>query len=159
MIMIIMMIFQPIDLRAVAQTCSRLSEVTIFISLIIIIINMTIIIIIVLHDVDQIPWKRRTFFLPHHHSSQNPSSLAGLRVPLPQSRVRCSGLGTATRCRTEEDALQLGWGLMMNMKMMWMRIRIKMMENLHYGKDWAVKSIGQLGIWISALVDIHSITH
>ena len=46
------LILQPIDLRAVAQTCSRLSEVTIFISLII-----TIVLLFSsssVHDVDQI---------------------------------------------------------------------------------------------------------
>ena len=37
-------------------------------------------------------------------------------IHLPFSRLRCSCLGKAARCRTEEDALQLGSGLIVMIK-------------------------------------------
>ena len=96
------LILQPIDLRAVAQTCSRLSEVTIFMK-------------ISLSPLSSFSrphlcmmWTKSDEKKKNSSDCHNPSSPAGVRVPLPHTRLCCSSLGTASRCRAEEDALQLG---------------------------------------------------
>ena len=48
--------------------------------------------------------------------------LTGVPIPLPFSRLRCSCLGKAARCRTEEDALQLGSGLIVMIRKMCLQL-------------------------------------